>query len=83
MKTAKLSLRALAYHLIFNKRPRNSCSLTGDFLSTYMTIFSLKLMRCGCAWNFFLSLLGAYLNTETIYRLKLFKMLEVTSKITS
>ena len=33
--------------------------------------------------EFFLSLLGGYLNTETIYRLKLFKMLEVTSKITS
>lgn len=81
MKTAKLSLRALAYHLIFNKRPRNSCSLTGDFLSSYMTIFALKLMMWLCM-EFFLSLLRGYLNTETIYRLKLFKMLEVTSKIT-
>lgn len=82
MKTAKLSLRALAYHLIFNKRPRNSCSLTGDFLSSYMTIFAFKLMMWLCM-EFFLSLLGGYLNTETIYGLKLFKMLEVTSKITS
>ena len=71
MKTAKLSLRALAYHLIFNKRPRNSCSLTGDFLSSYMTIFALKLMMWLCMEFFSFTLrwlfkYGNYLQVEII-----------------